>query len=776
MAYCIKCGNKVEDDWEFCKNCGTPIKKINDTENADTINGNSNEIEDIKHTIEENASTNDTNFIENDEKNAIEEPLKDDTTNNDTIVIEENTENKKNIEKWSTKIINKWKELSAFYKLVLVSLVIFILLLLLAYDNKEILPLIISVLQIVGVVIAVLIEKGKIKVNKSWMKYLIVIVALLFSVLNIKSYSIGSKKYNDSNSLYSSNINGEKREDINTPYSAEDCTNKHFEDVKADFESVGFNNISEEIIYDLDKNETEEYGLVESVSINGINNFAANKEFKSNSKVIIEYHSFKKIKVPMSSETISTAKIDEILAAFENAGFINLNAEEKFDIDPDADNSEFKNSISIDGIENFKKDDEFPMNSEINIIVHKPYLKYSVNVEIDFIPNIFFDKYNVEFEFNNEKNVINHGEDKKFQFRVEPGKYTGTFKSTASNTVTGSFELNVNGDTNAKYTMNCYADSISLREEFVENKGAIKENEAMVPNSYIECLFNDYKDIEERFKSAGFTNITFEPVKDIYFGITPEGEVSKVSIDGKTDFERGNIFSKDAKVVITYHLRVEDNTSSPTTTSDQTQSQETTPNNINTQQPDPSGKLYPPMTSLDAKYKNYKDVENSFKTIGFTNITFEKIGDILPTSIWNKDGEVKEVSINGNTNYSKKDLFDPSANVVIKYHTTPEYTSITANTMIKDLDNNAAAAKDKYEDKFFEISGKVVNIDSNLKYISIDDNNAYDFIDIQCYIKDEDTKATVKALKKGQNIKVKCKVISVGEVLGYSANIVEIVK
>ena len=35
------------------------------------------------------------------------------------------------------------------------------------------------------------------------------------------------------------------------------------------------------------------------------------------------------------------------------------------------------------------------------------------------------------------------------------------------------------------------------------------------------------------FKTIGFTNITFEPVKDIYFGITPEGEVSKVSIDGK---------------------------------------------------------------------------------------------------------------------------------------------------------------------------------------------------------------------------------------------------
>ena len=49
-------------------------------------------------------------------------------------------------------------------------------------------------------------------------------------------------------------------------------------------------------------------------------------------------------------------------------------------------------------------------------------------IDIDFIPNIFFDKYNVDFEFNGETKTINHGEDKTFEYRVVPGLYKGTFR------------------------------------------------------------------------------------------------------------------------------------------------------------------------------------------------------------------------------------------------------------------------------------------------------------------------------------------------------------
>lgn len=35
--------------------------------------------------------------------------------------------------------------------------------------------------------------------------------------------------------------------------------------------------------------------------------------------------------------------------------------------------------------------------------------------------------------------------------------------------------------------------------------------------------------------------------------ITKDGEVYKVSIDGDSDFDEGDIFPEDAEVVVTYH-------------------------------------------------------------------------------------------------------------------------------------------------------------------------------------------------------------------------------
>ena len=50
----------------------------------------------------------------------------------------------------------------------------------------------------------------------------------------------------------------------------------------------------------------------------------------------------------------------------------------------------------------------------------------------------------------------------------------------------------------------------------------------------------------------------FEILYDIELGWTEEGEVDSVSVDGKAEFEQGDIFKKDAAIVITYHMPVED--------------------------------------------------------------------------------------------------------------------------------------------------------------------------------------------------------------------------
>lgn len=55
-------------------------------------------------------------------------------------------------------------------------------------------------------------------------------------------------------------------------------------------------------------------------------------------------------------------------------------------------------------------------------------------------------------------------------------------------------------------------------------------------------------------KKAGFTNIKLEKEKDLIFGwISKNGEVSSVTINGKSSFSDGDWFKKDAVIRIKYH-------------------------------------------------------------------------------------------------------------------------------------------------------------------------------------------------------------------------------
>lgn len=81
--------------------------------------------------------------------------------------------------------------------------------------------------------------------------------------------------------------------------------------------------------------------------------------------------------------------------------------------------------------------------------------------------------------------------------------------------------------------------------------------------------------IQKKLKASGFTNISTKILYDIVWGWTYEGEVDSVSIDGNTDFEKGDAFSKDAPIIITYHMKEEDD---PQKSAEEAESMETEEN------------------------------------------------------------------------------------------------------------------------------------------------------------------------------------------------------
>ncbi len=83
------------------------------------------------------------------------------------------------------------------------------------------------------------------------------------------------------------------------------------------------------------------------------------------------------------------------------------------------------------------------------------------------------------------------------------------------------------------------------------------------------------------------------------------------------------------------------------------------------------GEVKVPMDSSSVKGENYKIVAEDFEKSGFTNIKFETIDDLI-IGFLVKDGEVENVSVGGNREYSSDTWVPADTEVIIRYHVFPE--------------------------------------------------------------------------------------------------------
>ncbi len=104
------------------------------------------------------------------------------------------------------------------------------------------------------------------------------------------------------------------------------------------------------------------------------------------------------------------------------------------------------------------------------------------------------------------------------------------------------------------------------------------------------------------------------------------------------------------------------------------------------------------------------------------------------------------------------------------------FTQVAADDMVTLLEDNALKAQQTYKSQYVEITGKLSNIDSNGDYISLDPLHAdFNFVNIQCFLQNEEQVAIVADLSRDDVITVRGEVTSVGEVLGYSVDTIEII-
>lgn len=69
------------------------------------------------------------------------------------------------------------------------------------------------------------------------------------------------------------------------------------------------------------------------------------------------------------------------------------------------------------------------------------------------------------------------------------------------------------------------------------------------------CEDENYKAVASLFRSAGFNNVKTIALGDLNsFTAKKNGQVATVSIDGNDDFDEGDIFQRNANVIIAYHF------------------------------------------------------------------------------------------------------------------------------------------------------------------------------------------------------------------------------
>lgn len=271
---CKKCGAELSDDAKFCSYCG-------------------HKFEQEKPVMPPPITNNDPNTADFQRSKEVSSASPQKTAN-------------KLVEKAKGKFLVFWKGLDTFSKISSVIIAIAVLLLLIAMVAGKAVAVCISVLQISGVIVALLMHKGKIKLDEKqkFLKPIILCVTLLFTLINVWSFSWGTDDTPGNPSHIIPNTPTETQSEILSPFGASDCKGQDYTDIESKFYAAGFMHIKTEPIEDLTSDEEDKLNAVESISINNNIEFTKDQKFDENSEVLIQYHTYQKCDVTLSVDFI----------------------------------------------------------------------------------------------------------------------------------------------------------------------------------------------------------------------------------------------------------------------------------------------------------------------------------------------------------------------------------------------------------------------------------------------------------------------------------------
>lgn len=260
---CSKCGAELSEDTKFCSYCGNKVEMPPKQENVSE--------EDIPPiSLDEQVQ---------DFQNQKEPP-------------------KSLADRMREKASAKWGKLSTYGKIATVAIVVFALLFIVALLSEKTAATIIAVLQIALSVVAVLMHRGIIKIEqkKVWLKWLLLGIAALLTVLNVMSYSWETANKNKPTPNQTSDTSIAVVS-VAAPYGAAECLEQDYTTIQTAFYAAGFTNIEAEKVEDLQATDVDKVNTIDAISVGGKTDFTKEQEFQSDDEVLIRYHGYAKCNV-----------------------------------------------------------------------------------------------------------------------------------------------------------------------------------------------------------------------------------------------------------------------------------------------------------------------------------------------------------------------------------------------------------------------------------------------------------------------------------------------
>lgn len=550
---CSKCGAELTDDTKFCSYCGAKVEE-------------NTEMPPIPQTEEKNSDTNeDIGF----DDSVYTEPIS-----------SQKSESKSN--KVKDKFLEYWNKLSKFGKLTTIGITVFTILALIAFLAGRIVAGILSIVQIAIVVVAILMKKNIIKVPKSWIPIVAVVVSFVLVIPYFSLFKINSADYVKYD--WDAVVLAEMLPEPESPYgeiisNSEDylsldvtkTTEAQYKDYIEACKDKGFT-------IDAESSGSFFYAYNDKGYKLSLSYYDNNSEMHINLDSAMEMETItwpdsemaKLLPVPKSttgkiysddedgfSVYIGNTTIDDYNAYVKACG------EKGFTVDAQKKDKTF----SAKNADSYKLSVDYKGNNVIYISIAEP--EFDVTIEVECVENWIFSKYDVELSIDDEfEGTIPHGDKETFKVVLNRGKHTISFESAEDDTLDGEVEVEITKNETIKLKISC--SSFGVDVETISGTTVTDDNKGTAGNETAESTENTepetpkikmtdksaaYKDmdkaeVEKIFKDMGFTDVSFVEV------ITEDttvvsGTVTTVKANSKF-FEKGDSFSSDTKIEVVY--------------------------------------------------------------------------------------------------------------------------------------------------------------------------------------------------------------------------------